>query len=240
MAKKLIVITGASSGIGKALALKFAAEGYPLLLLARRVELLNQLNLSNAICKSVNVKDFENFKTAIKEAEEIYGKVDCLINNAGIMPLDKIYNLDLKTQHDMIDVNVKGVLNGMNIVLNDMKNSKSGTIINISSTAGRWTAENRTVYNASKFAVHAIGEQSRRELAPYNVRVLTIAPALVDTELISSTKNLEVIQKYGEWKTHLDGGLKPSTVADVIYYAFSLPQNISLKEIVLSATKQPI
>lgn len=240
MSKKLIVITGASSGIGKQLALKFAQEGYALLLLARRVELLNNLNLKDALCRAVDVRDFDSFKKAVKEAESMYGPTVCLINNAGIMPLDKIYNLDLKTQHEMVDINIKGVLNGINVVVNEMKNLKYGTIINVSSVAGRWTGDNRAVYNGTKFAVHAISEQTRKELAPFNVRVLTIAPALVDTDLISTTVNQDVVNNYATWKENLAGGLMASEVADVIYYAFALPQNVSLKEIVISATNQPI
>ncbi|AOG60231.1 oxidoreductase [Spiroplasma helicoides] len=238
--KKLIVITGASSGIGKELAIKFSGEGYPLLLLARRVNLIEELKLPNVICKSVDVRDFDAFQTAVNQAQKEYGDVDCLINNAGIMPLDKIYNLDLKTQHDMVDINVKGVLNGMNIVLSKMKENNFGTIINVSSVAGRYTSENRVVYNGTKFAVHAISESARKELAPFNVRVLTIAPALVDTELLSTTVNPDVLEKYHEWKSALEGGLTAKEVSDVIFYAYSLPQNVSLKEIVLSSTKQAI
>ncbi|AHI52677.1 SDR family oxidoreductase [Spiroplasma culicicola] len=238
--KKLIAITGASSGIGKELAIKFNQLGHPLLLMARRVELLEQLNLDNCICASVDVRNFEQFKEAIKSAEIKYGPVDCLINNAGIMPLDKIYNLSLETQHEMVDINVKGVLNGINIVVNDMKDRKTGTIINISSVAGRYTSENRVVYNGTKFAVHAISESARKELAAFNIRVLTIAPALVDTNLIDSTVNQEVIKNYDQWKKDLDGGLTSQEVAEVITYAYNLPQHISLKEIVLSATKQAI
>ncbi|QBQ07524.1 oxidoreductase [Spiroplasma gladiatoris] len=238
--KKLIVITGASSGIGKELAIKFANEGFPLLLLARRVKLIEELNLKNAICKSVDVRNYEDFKNAINEAQNIYGKVDCLINNAGIMPLDKIFNLSLDTQYDMVDINIKGVLNGMNVVINDMKDANAGTIINVSSVAGRWTSENRVVYNGTKFGVHAISESARKELAPYNVRILTIAPALVDTDLISTTTNEEVLNNYHNFKKNLKGGLSAKQVAEVIYYAYSLPQNVSLKEIVLSDTKQVV
>ncbi|ASP28535.1 oxidoreductase [Spiroplasma corruscae] len=239
--EKLIVITGASSGIGKQLAIDFNERGYKLLLLARRVDLLVNLNLENAICKQLDVTDYENFKLQVDEAEKYFNlKVDLLINNAGIMPLDKIYNLDLKTQHDMIDINIKGVLNGMNIVINDMKERKTGTIINISSVAGRWTGENRAVYNGTKFAVHAISEQSRRELAPFNVRLLTIAPAIVDTNLLDNTSNKEVLNDYLKVKEKINNGLTPKQVSSIIIYAYELPQEISLKEIVLSSTKQAI
>ncbi|QEH61641.1 oxidoreductase [Spiroplasma chinense] len=238
--KKLVVITGASSGIGKELAKIFSSNDHPLLLLARRVELIEELKLENAICKSVDVRNIDDFKQAIEFAESKYGPVDCLINNAGIMPLDKIYNLDLQSQYDMIDINVKGVLNGINAVINKMKDNKSGTIINVGSVAGRWTSDNRAVYNGSKFAVHAISEQTRKEVAPFNVRVLTIAPGLVDTDLISTTVNKEVIEGYDKWKDSLEAGLSASEVAQVMYYTYNLPQHIALKEIVITSTKQPI
>ncbi|AKX34425.1 oxidoreductase [Spiroplasma litorale] len=238
---KLIVITGASSGIGKELAIQFSEKGYKLLLLARREELLIELNLKNTLCKKVDVTDYNSFKQAVVEAEKHFKtKVDLLINNAGIMPLDKIYNLDINTQHAMVDININGVLNGMNIVINDMKDRNTGTIINISSVAGRWTGENRTVYNGTKFAVHAISEQARRELAPFNVRLLTIAPAIVDTNLLINTKNEEVLKGYIENKKKINNGLTSKQVAKIIIYAYELPQDISLKEIVLSATKQAI
>ncbi|AKU80073.1 SDR family oxidoreductase [Spiroplasma turonicum] len=238
---KLIVITGASSGIGKELAIQLNKKGYKLLLLARRVNLIEDLGLDNCMCKSVDVKNLKDFKNAIIEAESFFNlKVDLLVNNAGIMPLDKIYNLDIETQHEMIDINIKGVLNGMNCVINDMKNRKTGTIINISSVAGRWTSENRAIYNGTKFAVHAISEQSRRELAQFNVRVLTIAPAIVDTNLLSTTKNKEVLENYIEIKKKYNNGLTSEHVAKIIIYAYELPQEVSLKEIVLSSTSQPI
>ncbi|AGR40967.1 SDR family oxidoreductase [Spiroplasma taiwanense] len=238
--KKLVVITGASSGIGMQLAKKFAKEGHPILLLARRKEKLLELEISNAICESVDVKNFNDFKNAIDRAEKKYGDVDLLINNAGIMPLDKIYSLAIETQHEMVDINVKGVLNGINIVIKKMKEKKTGTIINVSSVAGRWTSENRAVYNGTKFAVHAISEQTRKELAPFNVRVLTVAPALVDTNLINTTENSEIIENYYDFKNKLEGGLTAEQVANIIIYMYNLPQSVSLKEVVLSSTQQEI
>lgn len=238
--KKLVVITGASSGIGKELALCFSKKGYPLLLLARRLEPLTELNLPNTICKSVDVQDLKAFESAVRFAENTYGKTDLLINNAGIMPLGKIFDMNIEQQYQMVDINVKGVLNGMHIVINDMKERLTGTIINISSVAGRWTSENRAIYNGTKFAVHAISEQARKELAPYNVRVTTIAPALVDTNLISNTVNKDSIETYNEWKSKLDGGLKPSIVADMILYTYELPQSVAVRELVISSTKQPV
>ncbi|AUB31389.1 SDR family oxidoreductase [Spiroplasma floricola] len=240
MKKKLVVITGASSGIGKELAKLFIKDGYPVLLLARRVELLKEFESKNVIIAKVDVTNFDQFEKAVRKAEDKFGLTDLIINNAGVMYLDKIYNLDLKMQNEMFDINVKGVLNGMNIVINDMKNRNAGTIINVGSVAGRWTGDDRAIYNGSKFAIRAITEQSRKEMAKFNVRVLTIEPALVDTNLSTGTSNSEVIKSYQDWKQSLDKGLESSQVAEVILYMYKMPQEISLKEIVISSTKQSI
>ncbi|WP_339021477.1 SDR family oxidoreductase [Spiroplasma endosymbiont of Atherix ibis] len=240
MEKKLVVITGATSGIGKELAKLFIKNKYPVLLLARREEILKEFQSDNVIISKVDVTNFDEFKKAVRQAEAKFGLTDLIINNAGVMYLDKIYNLDLKMQNEMLDINVKGVLNGINIVINDMKNRNTGTIINVGSVAGRWTSEDRAIYNGSKFAVRAITEQTRKEMAKFNVRVLTIEPALVDTNLSKGTINSEVIKNYQDWKQNLDKGLKSSQVAEVIFYMYKMPQEISLKEIVISSTKQSI
>ena len=141
--KKLIVITGASSGFGKATAIQLSSLGHPLLLLARRVELLEALNLPNTLCEKVDVTDYCSFEKAINKAKKLYGEVDCLINNAGIMLLGNIATQDPREFKQMLDVNVQGLLNGMHIVLSDMINNNNGTIINISSVAGRKTFSDR-------------------------------------------------------------------------------------------------
>nr|WP_234393538.1 SDR family NAD(P)-dependent oxidoreductase [Francisella adeliensis] len=109
MKKKLIVITGASSGFGEATAIKLSALGHPLLLIARRVEKLRELNLPNTLCEKVDVTDFDSFKKAIHKAEDKFGVVDCLINNAGIMLLGDIRTQDPKEFKQMLDVNVQGL-----------------------------------------------------------------------------------------------------------------------------------
>lgn len=135
--KPLIVITGASSGFGKEMALQFSAAGHPILLLARRIEPMIDLNLPNTLVKAVDVTDFNAFAAAVAEAEKKYGKVDCLINNAGVMLLGNIWQQDITEWQTMLDVNVKAVLNGTKIVLSDMMTRNEGTIINVSSIAGK-------------------------------------------------------------------------------------------------------
>ena len=153
--KSLVVITGASSGIGAAMAKSFSAAGHPLLLLARRVEAMQALELPNSLSISVDVTDAAAIKTAITQAEAQFGPVGCLINNAGVMLLGQIDVQDPNEWSRMLNINVMGVLNGIHAVLADMKARKTGTIINISSVAGRKTFPNHAAYCATKFAVHA-------------------------------------------------------------------------------------
>ncbi|MFC4892852.1 SDR family oxidoreductase [Pseudofrancisella aestuarii] len=236
--KKLVVITGASSGFGKATAKKLSALGHPLLLLARRVERLEEMNLPNTLCEKVDVTDYETFKKAILKAEEKFGPVDCLINNAGVMLLGNISTQDPKEFKQMLDVNVQGVLNGMHIVLASMIKRNTGTIINLSSIAGRKTFPDHPAYCGTKFAVHAISENTREEVADKNVRVITIAPGAGDTELLSHTTSTEIKDGYENWKKEMGGVLKADDVADAILYAYQQPQNVCIREIVIAATKQ--
>ena len=187
--KKLVVITGASSGIGKATALMFAEQGYSLLLLARRVEKLKELNLKNTICAEVDVTDFDKVKLTIQNAEKIYGTTSCLINNAGSMLLGSIETQNIKEWKSMFDLNVLALMNATQVVLPDMKKNKTGTIINISSIAGKKTFQAHSAYCGTKFAVHAISESIREEVASSNVRIITIAPGAVETELLSHTSD---------------------------------------------------
>lgn len=236
--KKLVVITGASSGIGKATAIKLSEEGHPLLLLARRKEKLEELNLPNTICRNVDVTDIESFRSAVKEAEEKFGKVDCLVNNAGIMLLGEAQKQDPKEWQRMLDVNVMGVLNGIHVVLDDMVRRNEGTIINTSSIAGRKTFPNHAAYCGTKFAVHAITENIREEVSQHNVRMVIIAPGVVETALLTHTTSDEIIDNYSDWKKAIGGGLRPEDIANAISYAYAQPQNVCIREIVIATTRQ--
>lgn len=193
--KSLVVITGASSGIGAAMAKSFSAAGHPLLLLARRVEAMQALELPNSLSISVDVTDGAAIKTAITQAEAQFGPVGCLINNAGVMLLGQIDVQDPNEWSRMLNINVMGVLNGIHAVLAGMKARKTGTIINVSSVAGRKTFPNHAAYCATKFAVHALTENIREEVAMDDVRLITIAPGAVETELLSHTKRVTMTGK---------------------------------------------
>jgi NADP-dependent 3-hydroxy acid dehydrogenase YdfG len=236
--KKLVVITGASSGIGAEIARHFSQQGHPMLLLARRVERLEAMNLPNTMCEQVDVTDKESFEAAIAKAENAYGPVDCLVNNAGTMLLGQIDTQDSAEWKKMFDVNVLGLLNGMHSVLAPMKERSSGTIVNISSIAGKKTFPDHAAYCGTKFAVHAISENVREEVAASNVRVTTIAPGAVETELLSHTTSDEIKQGYDSWKEDMGGVLAAEDIARAVLFAYQQPQSVCIREIALAPTKQ--
>ncbi|MGZ7417129.1 SDR family oxidoreductase [Vibrio parahaemolyticus] len=236
--KKLVVITGASSGIGEAIARRFSEEGHPLLLVARRVERLEALNLPNTLCEKVNVTDQASLITAIEKAEAQFGPADVLVNNAGVMLLGQIDTQDAAEWKRMFDVNVLGLLNGMHSVLASMKARNSGTIINISSIAGKKTFPDHAAYCGTKFAVHAISENVREEVAASNVRVTTIAPGAVETELLSHTTSQDIKDGYDAWKVDMGGVLAADDVARAVMFAYQQLQNVCIREIALAPTKQ--
>ncbi|WP_133619048.1 SDR family oxidoreductase [Hydromonas duriensis] len=239
MSKKLVVITGASSGFGLELAKEFAAQGYPMLLLARRIDGLQAYNFKNTLIKSVDVTDYTSFQAAIAEAEALYGKTDLLVNNAGIMLLGSLLDQNPDEWQSMLNVNVMGVLNGIQLVIKNMVAANTGTIVNVSSIAGRKTFPNHAAYCGTKFAVHALTETVRQEVALSNVRVLTIAPGAAETELLSHTTSQEIIDGYNEWKETMGGkSLDPKYIASSVRFMYELPQEVSIRELVISATRQ--
>lgn len=236
--KPLVIITGASSGIGKALAQAFAKEEYPLLLLARNLEKMEAMKLANCICVSVDVTDYDAVKQAIQMAEKKYGKTDLLVNCAGVMLLGYPEQQSYSEWEQMIDVNIKGILTTTNVVLSDMIERNTGTIINISSIAGRKTFNNHSIYCGSKYAVHAISESIRKEVSQSNVRVSIVAPGVVSTPLLEKTTNQEIEDDYNVWKQSIEGGLDPQEVVDSVMFIYKKPQDVCIREIVLAKTKQ--
>ncbi|MGQ1908246.1 SDR family oxidoreductase [Marinifilum sp. RC60d5] len=236
---KLIVITGASSGFGLEMAKEFAKDGYSLLLLARRIEKMEALKLPNTMCRKVDVTHKDEFEAAVREAEAKYGKTDLIVNNAGVMLLGDIATQDAKEWKTMLDVNIMGVMNGMQIVMNDMKERKSGTIINVSSIAGVIPFDNHAAYCASKFGVTGLTRVARGEMSPFNVRVLSIMPGAVKTELLGHTTDQSIIDGYNDWKESVGAvNITATDVAQTIKYAYELPQAVSLREIIITDTKQ--
>ncbi len=236
--KELIVITGASSGIGEATARAFSELGYPLLLLARRIDKLLALNLPNAICQKVDVTHRQEVITAIAEAEKHYGPTGCIVNNAGVMLLGLMSEQNPEEWQHMLDVNVMGVMNGIHAVLPSMIKRKTGTIINVSSVAGRKTYRHHAAYCSTKFAVHAMTENLREEVSQHNVRLITIAPGAVETELLSHTTADDIREDYESWKKEIGGVLISEDIARAILFAYQQPQRVCVREIVVCATLQ--
>ncbi|MDK2595638.1 SDR family oxidoreductase [Pseudoalteromonas obscura] len=236
--KKLVVITGASSGIGKAIARRFSEAGYPLLLVARRIEKLAALDLPNCLCEQVDVTDRHAFEQAISKAEAQFGPVECLINNAGVMLLGQIDSQDSGEWSKMFDVNVLALLGSMQAVLEPMKTRQSGTIINVSSIAGKKTFPNHAAYCGTKFAVSAISENIREEVAEFGVRVTSICPGAVETELLSHTTSTEIKAGYEDWKQTMGGALIADDIARAALFIQEQPQYVCIRELVIAATRQ--
>ena len=236
--KKLIAITGASSGIGAATAKAFSEAGYPLLLMARRIELMESMNLPNTICKEVDVLDLEGMKAAISEAEDAHGEVDCMINNAGVMINGKPQFQNPEDWQKMLDVNIRGVLNGIHLVLKDMVERQSGTIINMGSIAGINTFPDHTVYCGTKFAVHAITENIREEVSGSKVRLINIAPGMVYTELLDHGCEEEARKGWMDYAEQIGGALKPDSIAQSVLFSYQMPQEVCVREIVICPTGQ--
>ena len=236
--KPLVVITGASSGIGLATAKRLSARGHALLLLARRLEPMLELQLPNALALCVDITDRAAVKAAVTQAEERFGPVDAIINNAGVMLLGSIATQDPDQWDRMLDVNVRGLLNGIHAVASGMVERKHGTIINVSSVAGRKAFPNHVAYVGTKFAVSGLSENLREELSPSNVRVITIEPGAVDTELLSHTTDDAIKAGYNDWKQEMGGVLSAETIAETIDFAYGQPQSVCIREIVVCATRQ--
>jgi NADP-dependent 3-hydroxy acid dehydrogenase YdfG len=236
--RPLAAITGASSGIGEATARAFAAAGHPLLLMARRLDRLEALGLPNALCRRVDVRDRAAIATAVREAEAEYGPVDMMFANAGIARLADIARQDPAEWDEMIDINAKGVMNAVHAVLAGMIARRRGTLVLMSSIAGRKVYPDHTVYCGTKFFVHAVAESLRGYLAPHDVRVIVVSPGVIETEVLNAVTDPETLAAYRANKARMGGGIGPEHCADLILAAYRLPQNALVQEIVLTPTRQ--
>lgn len=238
MQKSLVVITGASSGIGAAMAKRFSESGYPLLLVARRIDKLEALALPDTQCCQVDITDTQALRDAIAKAEQRFGPTDCLINNAGLMQLGQIDTQDPAEWSAMYDLNVVALLNAMQAVLGDMKSRGRGTIINVSSIAGKKSFGNHAAYCGTKFAVSAISDTVREEVAKDGVRIMSICPGAVETELLGHTTSEAIIDDYENWKKTMGGALNADDIARTAVFMYGQPQGVNIREVVITATRQ--
>lgn len=236
--KKLIAITGASSGIGEATARAFSAAGHPVLLMARRLDRLEALGLPNAVLKQVDVRDRAAIAAAVAEAEALYGPVDMMFANAGIARLGDIATQPPEDWDEMIDINTKGVMNSVHAVMSGMMARRHGTLIMMSSIAGRKVYPDHTVYCGTKYFVHAVSESFREYLAPYDVRVIVLSPGIIDTEVLDGVKDPNTLANYKANKAAIGGGISADIVAELILNAYNLPQRAIVQEIVITPTRQ--
>jgi NADP-dependent 3-hydroxy acid dehydrogenase YdfG len=238
MDKPLVVITGASSGIGAATAQAFAKAGHPMLLLSRRADRMEALGLPNTLCRKVDVRDRDAVVGAVKEAEAKYGPTDCLFNNAGIARLGDVTKQDPKEWDESIEINVNGVMNGIHAVMPGMVERKRGTIVNMSSIAGRKVYPDHTVYCGTKYFVHGMSDSLRAHLAPHDVRVIVISPGVIETEVLDHVTDETTLKNYRANKVKIGGGIGSEHVADSVLFAYQMPQNVLIQEICITPTRQ--
>ena len=239
---KVVVITGASSGLGEATARLLSAQGATVVLGARRVErlqkLADELNAKGgkALALATDVTDHEQVKKLVDSAVQKYGRIDVMINNAGLMPHSPLERLKIDDWDRMIDVNIKGVLYGIAAALPHMKQQKSGHIINVSSVAGHKVTPNGAVYCATKHAVRALSEGLRQEVKPYNIRTTIISPGAVATELPDSITEPDIAD--GIQKFYKEVAIPADLFARAVVFAMSQPNDVDINEILFRPTSQ--
>ncbi|WP_158796176.1 SDR family oxidoreductase [Pedobacter sp. L105] len=239
---KVVIITGASSGIGEAVAKHLASLGAILSLGARRKEKLDELVKDikaaggQAQAFVTDVTKREEVEALVKSTVSAFGKVDVLFNNAGLMPLSKLEELHHEEWEQMIDTNLKGTLYGIGAVLPLFKAQKGGHVINVSSVAGHRVGPGGAVYSATKFAVRALSEGFRQEVKPYNIRTTIISPGAIKTELPNTITDTQIKESM---KTVLDKAISPESIARGVAYAIEQPADYDVNEIILRPTSQP-
>lgn len=241
---KVIVITGASSGIGEATAKLLGARGDRLVLATRREDRLKELveavqaSGGEAVYQVTDVTSQEQVEALAQRAMETFGRIDVWVNNAGLMPQSTLAKKKVEEWDRMIDVNIKGVLYGIGAALPHMRKQGSGQIINVSSVAGHHVNIGSSVYSATKFAVRAISEGLRQEeaAAGSNIRVTIISPGAVATELTSTITDEELKPAFEQ--LYAEYAISPDRVAETIAFAMDMPEDTALNEILMRPTQQ--
>lgn len=237
---KVVVITGASSGLGEAAARLLAKEGAKLVLGARRLDrlqtLASELSLGKDAILQTDVTDVDRVRRLVDHAVETHGRIDVIINNAGLMPHSPLERGKIEDWDRMIDVNIKGVLYGIAAALPHMKTQKSGHIINVSSVAGHKVGPGGAVYAATKHAVRVISEVLRQEVKPHNIRTTIISPGAVATELPDSVTEADVAQ--GVRALYDRVAITADSFARTVVFAMSQPDEVDINEILFRPTAQ--
>ncbi|EFH80469.1 SDR family oxidoreductase [Ktedonobacter racemifer] len=240
---KVVVITGASSGLGEATARLLSAQGASVVLGARRVDriqsLADELTRSGgkALAIPTDVTDSDQVKRLVDAAVQTYGRIDVMINNAGLMPHSPLERLKIDDWNRTIDVNIKGVLYGIAAALPHMKQQKAGQIINVSSVAGHKVRPTSAVYAATKTAVLVISEGLRQEVKPYNIRTTVISPGAVATELPNSITEPDIAENV---RKGYEIAIPAESFAQAVAFAMSQPEEVDVNEILFRPTRQEI
>lgn len=243
MEKKIVMVTGATSGIGEACARKFASGGYNVIITGRRGEKLDALRRelesmgAEVLAMQFDVRELESARKAVDFLKGKWAKIDVLINNAGLaLGLDKEYEGDFNDWDTMIDTNIKGLLNMTRFVVPGMVERNEGHVINIGSVAGDAAYANGNVYCATKAAVKALSDGLRIDVAESDVRVTNLKPGLVQTNFSNVRFHGDDARAESVYK-----GVKPLTgddIADVAFYAASAPAHVQIAEVLILATHQ--
>jgi NADP-dependent 3-hydroxy acid dehydrogenase YdfG len=241
---KVVVITGASSGLGEATARHLSSEGAAVVLGARRLDRIEAITREhsaaggNALALRTDVTDRGQVKALVDLGVDRYGRVDVILNNAGLMPHSPLERLKIDDWDRTIDVNIKGVLYGIAAVLPHMKRQKAGHIINVSSVAGHKVRPAGVVYSATKTAVRVITEGLRQEVKPYNIRTTVISPGAVATELPSSITEADIAE--GIRKFYEEYAIPADSFARMVSFAIGQPEDVDVNEILFRPTRQEL
>lgn len=241
---KVVIITGASSGMGEAAAKHLATLGATVVLGARRADRIEKLakeiseDGGKALAVAADVTKLEEVKNLVDTAVKQFGRIDVIINNAGVMPLSLVESLKVEEWNTMIEVNIKGVLNGIAAVLPYMKAQKFGQIINTASVAGHKIFSGSAVYSATKFAVRALTEGLRMEVKPYNIRTTIVCPGAVKTELLEQITDADVRKANEDYVGEV--GISPDSFSRVVAFAISQPEDVDINEVIFRPTAQEL
>lgn len=241
---KVVVITGASSGLGEATARVLCAEGAKVVLGARRVDRLSALVAQlagrggEARALQTDVAHRDQVKRLVDAAVDTYGRIDVMINNAGLMPLAPLERLKVDEWDEMIDVNLKGVLYGVAAALPHMKRQRSGHFINVSSVAGHKVVPGFAVYSATKTAVRVLSEGLRQEVGPYGIRTTVISPGAMATELLATIREPDIAAAVRARAEAL--ALPAESFARTVLFAISQPESVDVNEILFRPVRQEL
>ncbi|WP_295961257.1 SDR family oxidoreductase [Rhodoferax sp.] len=240
---KVVVITGASSGLGEATARLLSAQGATVVLGARRVDRLQTLVAEliagggKALALATDVTQAAQVKALVDAAVQTFGRVDVMVNNAGLMPHSPLERLKISDWDQMIDVNLKGVLYGIAAALPHMQTQKAGHIINVSSVAGHKVRPGSAVYAATKHAVLALSEGLRQEVKPYNIRTTVVSPGAIDTELVNSVTEPDIAANV---RKVYEVAIPVASFARMVAFAISQPDDVDINEILFRPTRQEL